>query len=247
MTDAHETFPVDSVICTIPLGCLHRKDLKFTPPLPDTVQTAISNLGFGVLEKLYIRFPEIWWLQPHEVGEEYALEFTRFPTELIESPVLPKGSFVLVSLAKTHYPAPIFQVFVSTTLAKYLVRLPRATLRTMFQEYIIPHLPYYDPANPACQISEVDLSEWSQDPLAGFGSYTHVPVGSDSGDGNMAVLAGRILEAEDGRGGVWFAGEHTAETEVIDGVKYTTMATVTGAYKSGTRAGNLILQYYEGS
>ena len=98
--------------------------------------------------------------------------------------------------------------------------------------------------NPACQISEVDSSEWSRDPLSGFGSYTHIPVGSDTGDENMRVLAERIFSTADGMGGVWFAGEHTADTEIIDGVKYTTMATVTGAYKSGTLAANRVLEHY---
>ena len=58
----------------------------------------------------------------------------------------------------------------------------------------------------------------------------------------MKVLSERILPA--GNGGIWFAGEHTADTEVIDGVKYTTMATVTGAYKSGERAANHVVRLY---
>jgi len=92
----------------------------------------------------------------------------------------------------------------------------------------------------------VDSTEWSQDPLSGFGSYTHIPVGSDMGDENMKVLGERVLSTAGGMGGVWLAGEHTAGTEVRDGVKFSTMATVTGAYKSGTRAANLVLQHYEG-
>jgi len=243
MTDLYETFHADSVICTIPLGCLHRNTIKFYPPLSDRVQKAISNLGFGVLEKLYIRFPEIWWLRS-EKEDPYLLEFTRIPTQIVKHPPLPRGSLVLLSLARTHYPAPIFQVFVSTTVATHLVVLPRSTLRTLLQEYIVPLLPNYNADNPACQILEVDSTEWSQDPLSGFGSYTHIPVGSDTGDENMKVLGERVLSTADGTGGVWFAGEHTANTEIMDGVKFTTMATVTGAYKSGTRAANLVLQHY---
>ena len=60
----------------------------------------------------------------------------------------------------------------------------------------------------------------------------------------MKILGERIMSAGEGEGGVWFAGEHTADTEVIDGEKYTTMATVTGAYKSGERAGKHILRHY---
>jgi hypothetical protein len=59
----------------------------------------------------------------------------------------------------------------------------------------------------------------------------------------MKILSEKAMDAGDG-GGVWFAGEHTADTEVIEGENYTTMATVTGAYKSGERAAKRVLQAY---
>lgn len=115
----------------------------------------------------------------------------------------------------------------------------------MLQTYYIPYLPNYDAENPACQIIDVDCSLWSQDELSGFGSYTHIPKRSDSGNENMKILSEKILSAGKDGGGVWFAGEHTADTEVIDGLNYTTMATVTGAYKTGERAAKYILQTYK--
>jgi hypothetical protein len=235
-------FHADSVIVTIPLGLLQRKSLEFTPSLPPPVQKAISNLGFGVLEKLFIRFSDAWWLTSMEKREPIGLEFYRFSSLLVTAGTLPRGTLSFFSLARIHNPQPVFGIFVSTTLAKYLVSLPKTDLKAMLQTYYIPHLPNYDKNNPACQILELDHSSWSQDPLSGFGSYTHIPVGSDSGDGNMKVLSERILPA--GNGGIWFAGEHTADTEVIEGVKYTTMATVTGAYKSGERAANHVIRLY---
>lgn len=112
----------------------------------------------------------------------------------------------------------------------------------MLQTHFIPLLPNYDVVNPACQILEVDSSSWSQDPLAGFGSYTHIPVGSDTGDEDMEILSEKVLDAGDG--GIWFAGEHTANTELRNGLEYSTMGTVTGAYKSGERAGIKVLEHY---
>src|SRR5271156_1522057 len=55
-------FRADAVILTIPLGCLQRNTIDFRPPLPPRIQSAIQNLGFGNLEKLFLRFERAWWL-----------------------------------------------------------------------------------------------------------------------------------------------------------------------------------------
>lgn len=93
-------------------------------------------------------------------------------------------------------------------------------------------------------IRDLECSTWSQEELSGFGSYTHIPAGSDTGNENMKILSEKILDTGEEGGGVWFAGEHTADTEVIDGRNYTTMATVTGAYKTGERAAKKVLEAY---
>jgi monoamine oxidase len=235
-------YKVDSLIVTIPLGLLKTGAIQFSPPLPSPVQKAISTLGFGVLEKLFVRFPRAWWLTPlPDVSKApVALEFYRFSSLISTKDQIPRGSVSWVSLARMHKPQPVFLIYVSTELAKYLVAMPKDKLRSMLQTYYVPRLPNYSADDPACQISAVDSSQWSLDPLSGYGSYTHIPVGAEIGDGNMKILSEKIFEAGDG--GVWFAGEHTADTEIHDGVKYTTMATVTGAYKSGERAANHVLK-----
>ena len=49
------------MILTVPLGCLQRSTITFNPPLPPRVQSAIDNLGFGNLEKLFLKFKRAWW------------------------------------------------------------------------------------------------------------------------------------------------------------------------------------------
>lgn len=51
----------DAVIITIPLGCLQRKTIAFEPSLPPRFSSAISSIGYGNLEKAFIRFPRAWW------------------------------------------------------------------------------------------------------------------------------------------------------------------------------------------
>lgn len=240
----HEVFNVDSVIVTIPLGCLHRNAITFQPRLPDRVQHALSDLGFGTLEKLFIRFERAWWLQPVPETQKIGLEFYSFTSLLSAQNTIPKGSLTFVSLARTHDPHPVFLIFVATSLAEQLVAKSKSELQTMLQKYYIPHLPNYDASDRRCLIEDLECSTWSKEELSGFGSYTHIPAGSDTGNENMKILSEKVLEAGDEGGGVWFAGEHTADTEVIDGRNYTTMATVTGAYKTGERAANKVLEAY---
>lgn len=238
-----ENFYADSVIVTIPLGCLRRNAIKFTPGLPEGVQKAISNVGFGVLEKLFIHFSEPWWLLPGDDVQSICIDLCRFPTLSSTAKLFPGERLSFISLARTNHPRPVWVVFTTNKLARHLVSQPKADLKAMLQTNYIPLLPNYDAENPACQILNVDSSEWSQDELSGFGSYSHIPVGSENGDKDMKVLSERILPAGE-NGGIWFAGEHTADTEIIDGLKYSTMATVTGAYKTGERAANHILHTY---
>jgi len=154
---------------------------------------------------------------------------------------MPEGRMTFHSLARTHDPRPVFAIFVATKLGAYLVSQPKEKVKDILQTFYVPSLPNYDAQNPAHRILDIDSSSWSRDEFSGFGSYTYVPAGSDSGDVNMEILSEKILSSGDG-GGLWFAGEHTADTEILEGEHYTTMATVAGAYKSGERAAKLVLR-----
>jgi hypothetical protein len=240
---ASEIFHADSVIVTIPLGSLQRDRIKFTPQLPSRVQTAISNLGFGINERLFIRFSTPWWLCDIDgESKKLGLEIFLFSPRPTNKTGIPEGRMTFYSLAKTHDPHPVFAIFAATKLGAYLVSQPKEKVKDILQTFYVPSLPNYDAQDPAHQILDLDSSSWSQDEFNGFGSYTYVPVGSDSTDVSMKILSEKIISGSDG-GGLWFAGEHTADTEVLEGEHYTRMATVTGAYKSGERAAKLVLRH----
>jgi monoamine oxidase len=50
-----------AVVVTVPLGVLKAGDLQFVPPLPKSHRRAIKKLGMGTLDKLYLRFDEVFW------------------------------------------------------------------------------------------------------------------------------------------------------------------------------------------
>lgn len=51
----------DTVIVTVPLGVLKADRIAFSPPLPTDKQAAINRLGFGLLDKLYLQFEDVFW------------------------------------------------------------------------------------------------------------------------------------------------------------------------------------------
>ena len=55
------TYESDRALITVPLGVLQRGDIQFSPTLPADKQDAINSLGMGLLDKLYLRFPNIFW------------------------------------------------------------------------------------------------------------------------------------------------------------------------------------------
>jgi len=61
ITTSQGTFTADKVVVTLPLGVLKQNVVQFVPPLPEEKKTAISLLGMGVLNKLYLRFPKVFW------------------------------------------------------------------------------------------------------------------------------------------------------------------------------------------
>ena len=51
----------DAVIVTVPLGVLKAGSIAFSPSLPDEKRAAISRIGMGTLDKLYLRFESAFW------------------------------------------------------------------------------------------------------------------------------------------------------------------------------------------
>ncbi len=147
-------FVADKAVVTFPLGVLKQASVKFELPLPESKQVAIDRLGMGILNKVYLKFSEIFWDEDVQaisyIGEELGewndwLSFVPFTGE----PVLmafhggDKG-FALEDLSDDEIRAGAMQ-----------------TLRVMFGD----------------DIPEPDgmlVTRWGKDPFA-FGAYSHIP------------------------------------------------------------------------
>jgi monoamine oxidase len=173
-------FSAEKVVITLPLGVLQKGVVAFDPVLPEAKQDAIDSLGMGVLNKLYLRFPRIFWPQEADM-----LGYI--------SPV--KGAW-METLNIAHYTgAPVLLCFNAATYGRAIEKLSddeivaeaMQHLRTIFG----PNVP--DPTGHL-------VTRWASDPYA-FGSYSYLRPGTD-GDTRDALAA-----PVDDR--LFFAGEAT--------------------------------------
>lgn len=51
----------DAVLITVPLGVLKTDAITFSPPLDNDRLGAIDRLGMGLLDKVYLRFDDVFW------------------------------------------------------------------------------------------------------------------------------------------------------------------------------------------
>lgn len=56
-----QVFEGDMVLCTVPLGVLKSGSIKFIPELPQRKLDGIKRLGFGLLNKVAMLFPHVFW------------------------------------------------------------------------------------------------------------------------------------------------------------------------------------------
>lgn len=67
---AREVFDADRVIVTVPLGVLKTDTIAFDPPLPDAKRDAIRRLGFGLLDKVVLRFDTPFWTRQFDADTD---------------------------------------------------------------------------------------------------------------------------------------------------------------------------------
>lgn len=69
-TAGQGTFTGARALVTLPLGVLKDGTVTFDPALPAAKQRAVERLGMGVYDKLYLRFPEVFWDDTEVIGQE---------------------------------------------------------------------------------------------------------------------------------------------------------------------------------
>lgn len=183
----HQVFEGDMALCTVPLGVLKQNTIKFEPELPQRKLDAIRRLGFGLLNKVAMLFPRVFWGSEIDTfGHLAESSERRGEFFLFYSYAAVSGGPLLLALVAGEA-AINFELMHPTDAIQRVL----AILRGIFepQGIAVP-----DPIQTVC-------TRWGGDPLS-FGSYSHVAVGA-SGD-DYDLLAESV-----GDGRLFFAGEAT--------------------------------------
>jgi spermine oxidase len=253
--DGATTLAADHVILTVSLGVLKAsvgKDVSspgaiaFDPPLPQFKREAVSRLGFGVMNKLFI---EVEAVEPEGGGhQEPARAAAPPPFPFLHMAFLGHATKVPWWMRRTESICPV-NAGSSVALAWFAGR-EAAHLESLPDDDIISAvdatLDSFLPAPPRSsgadaratsrwRVKRIKRSGWATDPLF-LGSYSYVAVGSSGEDlDRMAEPLPRGAEADRTPPRVLFAGEATHRTHY---------STTHAAYLSGVREANRLLQHY---
>ena len=173
------TYRAEQVLVTVPLGVLKAGGVAFVPPLPARKQTAVSRLGFGLLDKLALRFDAPFWPANLMIDRDDA-QYGRWAEALNLQPVL--GKPILLCFNAADYAQKMQSKSDAEAVADAL-----AALRSVFGVGV---------PEPKAFLR----TRWGADPFA-RGSYSFLAVGATPDDRDaLAEPVGEHL---------YFAGEAT--------------------------------------
>ncbi|KAM0847957.1 hypothetical protein ACQ4PT_054683 [Festuca glaucescens] len=253
--DGATTLTADHVILTVSLGVLKAsvgKDasspgaIAFDPPLPQFKREAVSRLGFGVMNKLFI---EVEAVEPEGGGHQEPARAAALPAfPFLHMAFLGHATKVPWWMRRTESICPV-NAGSSVALAWFAGR-EAAHLESLPDDDVISAvnatLDSFLPAPPRSsgadaratsrwRVKRIKRSGWATDPLF-LGSYSYVAVGSSGDDlDRMAEPLPRGAESDRTPPRVMFAGEATHRTHY---------STTHAAYLSGVREANRLLQHY---
>jgi hypothetical protein len=209
---------------------------------------AISSIGYGTLDKVYITFPEAFWNNSKEPAKaqpqtHHYPGFTHWLAPTYAPQTNPQqwdqqGMNLAALPAQTANPTLLFYIYgpCATHIASLASSTPPAERDQALLNWFAPYialLPNYNLTSPACQPAGVLATAWANDEFAGHGSYANFQVGLEAGDEDIEVMRRGLPERS-----VWFAGEHTAP--------FVALGTSTGAYWSGEGVGRRIVEARRG-
>ncbi|MFN8657157.1 MAG: FAD-dependent oxidoreductase [Candidatus Obscuribacterales bacterium] len=176
---ASQVYKSEYAIITLPLGVLKSGSVKFEPALPVSKQRAIDTIAMGLMNKVVLRFPHVFWPRHHDF-----IEFVQ------EGP----GPF--------HAFLNGWKLSGQPVLVTFSAGQPAADLEKLTDEEIVSQvmaLLHRLPRARDVQPTAVKITRWGRDENAA-GAYSVVPLGADPQPfADLGSAAGRLF----------FAGEAT--------------------------------------
>lgn len=178
---SQEMFEADRCIVTLPVGVLKQGQIQFDPPLPTEKVEVIQRLTYGILNKLYLRFPSVFWNSDVEILGHIDSQTGRWAESVNIAYYTGEPVLLMFNAAE-------FGLEIESWTDEQIVASAMGALQTMFGEDI--------PQPEAWAISR-----WGRDPYS-FGSYSGMGIGASPDD--------RDTLAEPINNVLFFAGEATS-------------------------------------
>jgi hypothetical protein len=239
------TYVAKSCICTIPLGVMKSSEARpsFTPALPSRRLAAIDRLGFGLLDKVVLLYPRVWW--PKAPGFFTILQgdgirgTTQLPAVLTHASAreyLNTAPAWVQSYAPING-QPVLVLYLGGFSGHALEHLSDDEAKIWAHDLLKSRLPNLrssrdeEPPQPA----HCHVTRWLADPLS-QGSYTYIPVSGSKRPKDLSSTTPSPLDIVELSRPLWegrlgFAGEHT---------EMDCYASVHGAAISGWREGTRV-------
>ncbi|KAM1406337.1 hypothetical protein ACFXTH_001020 [Malus domestica] len=183
----NQVFKGDMALCTVPLGVLKSGSIKFNPELPQRKLDGIKRLGFGLLNKVAMLFPHVFWGTDLETFGHLSDDPSR------------RGEFFLFYSYATVAGGPLLIALVAGEAALKFETMPPTDAVTRVIQILKG---IYEPQGITVpEPIQTICTRWGSDPFS-LGSYSNVAVGA-SGD-DYDILAESV-----GDGRLFFAGEAT--------------------------------------
>ncbi len=152
-----ESYSGDYVIVTVPLGVLKQNKIKFTPDLSVSKYKAIKTLEMGNMNKLAIKYPEVFWgTEKHFLGC-ISKNYGEFP--------------VFVNWAHYGNGVPYLLATVGSEFSEALYNKGEEEQLHMINKF----MKVYFPNSP--DATAVKFSGWKWQEFS-CGSYSYLPVGA---------------------------------------------------------------------
>ncbi len=192
----------DAVIVTVPLGLLKAGTIQFDPGLPIEHKAAIDRLGFGILKKTCLVYPDSNWTKENHLVGLYDSPYFNFIVNV--AAIAGQPMIMALSAGDKQIAADSLSI---EELATELHANIRATLGSDIPDPI-----------------DYSTTDWGNDPYA-LGAYSHSSLDTLGNEAEILhrPIAGRILLAgealSDRNGyvdGAWSDGQRAASVIIND-------------------------------
>jgi polyamine oxidase len=198
--EAH-SYTADAVICTVPLGVLRKKMINFHPELPASIDKGIQSFSYGALGKVFVEFSEVFWPKDND-------QFIYYPSPLAADAKVDETSILAYATVTSNLWIMSGTKQLCIQIAEPLTqRIESMTDPAAIFAFFEPLFKVFrtEPYKELPDLVNIETTHWTQDPLAGFGTYSVEKTGDDSELFMEALEEHRASRLQ-------FAGEHCTQT-----------------------------------